>query len=78
MIFPFLTLPVWNQQDSQDGPDSLKIEFHPLLFMYNSAQEVMGHLKRTTDTQRRDDRRRAEEENERTGRGWMRWRRNDP
>lgn len=62
----------------QDGLYWVKIEFPPLLFMYNSAQEVMGHLKRTTDTQRRDDRRRAEGENERTGRGWMRGRRNDP
>lgn len=47
----------------------MEIRFLPLLFMYNSAQEAVGHLKGTAGTQRRDGRRTAEKE-EKTG-----WRR---
>lgn len=55
----------------------VEIRFRPLLFIYNLAQEAVGHLKGTADTQRRDGRRRAGKE-EKTGRGWRRWRRNGP
>lgn len=50
--FSFLTLLVWNEEDLQVGLCRVKIKFLPLLFMYNSAQEAVGHLKGTADTKK--------------------------